>query len=186
MIKDSPVRRTVLVCFVLNGLFAPAVRAEPISIGPAVGVAVPGGSQSENHAAGLWAGLRVTLPWRWGISAAGWLDYQVLLGRTLEGFALAGDMKILALGAGLRYTFDRSAALRPGVELGVGNYRLEQPDLFLERKFGLYGGGLAEQDLGRLWFVALEASYHYTFTDRFLDKAQFFRFGLQLAYRLGG
>jgi hypothetical protein len=159
--------------------------AAPVLVGTSVGIAVPGGALSENHATGLWGGLRVTLPWKSGFSGVLWADYQILLGRSLEGFALAGDMKILALGAGLRYTFDRAASLRPSLELGAGNYRFEQPDLFLERKFGVYGGGMAEQDLGSRWLIALEATYHFTFTDRFIDQAQFFRFGLQLGFRLG-
>jgi hypothetical protein len=178
--------RIGLVYCGLSCTAAGSARAAPVNVGAAVGIAVPGGALGENHVAGLWGGLRVTLPWTAGFSGVAWADYQNLLGRSLEGFPLAGDIKILALGGGLRYTFDRTASLRPSLEVGVGNYRFEQSDLFLERKFGVYGGGMAEQDLGSRWLVALEATYHYTFTDRFIDHAQFFRFGVQLGLRLGG
>ena len=186
MIKGRHFLHVGLVWYVLSCLAAGSASAAPVTVGTSVGVAVPGGALSHDHAVGLWGGLRVNLPWKSGFSGAVWADYQILLGRTLEGFALADDMKILALGAGLRYTFDRTASLRPSLELGAGNYRFEQPDLFLERKFGVYAGGLAEQDLGSRWLIALEATYHYSFTDRFIDHAQFFRFGVQLGLRLGG
>jgi hypothetical protein len=186
MIPRSHILRIGLVWFGLSCSADAPTFAAPVTVGAGLGVAVPGGTLAENHATGLWGGIRVIAPWKAGFSGVAWADYQVLLGRSLEGFALADDMKILALGGGLRYTFDRTSSLRPSLEIGVGNYRFEQPDLFLEQKFGVYGGGTAEQDLGSRWLVALEATYHYTFTDRFIDHAQFFRFGVLLGLRLGG
>jgi len=186
MVINSHILRIGFMCCGLIATSTGTALAAPVTFGTSVGIAVPGGALAQNHVAGLWGGFRVILPWTAGFSGVAWADYQILFGRTLEGFTLARDMNILAFGGGIRYTFDRTASLRPSLELGLGNYRFEQPDLFLERKFGLYAGGLAEQHLGSRWLLALEATYHYSFTNRFINHAQFFRFGVQLGLRLGG
>ena len=153
-------------------------------IGLAAGGTVPVGDVRERHSAGVTAGLRFVYEQSSGLDLALWLDAQRLFARELQGFELAEDMTILAFGAGARKRLSRSARAVPYLEAGGGNYRLELPDEFIERKFGIYGRAGAQYALSTSWVLAGDLSYHHVFTDRFIERAAWLRFGAELLLRL--
>ena len=153
-------------------------------IGLAVGGAVPVGELRDRHSAGVTAGLRFVYEQPSGLDLSLWLDAQRLFARELQGFELAEDMTIFAFGAGVRRRFSRPARAAPYLEAGGGNYRLELPDEFIERKFGVYGRAGVQYSLSSSWALAGDLSFHYVFTDRFIDRAAWLRFGAELLFRL--